>query len=199
MRTTLNYVQTRQLNNGSGTTPGGSTEPVTGLPISTGTNSGDFVELTDAQALALSDTTVGTLYGGVYMRVKRASADSSGTAVVGAAAFWDRADTSDPYVVNFTSDFSSAAKYDWAGTVIDPSTVVGDYCWIQLTGRMNCIMTGDGAVGDFVQFPITSTNEYIASTGTALSTANQMGVQATASSGAGDLALVDVIRAQARY
>ena len=54
MRTTLNYVQTKQLNNDAGSTPGGSVDPTTGLRISTGTSSGDFVELTDAQAAALS-------------------------------------------------------------------------------------------------------------------------------------------------
>lgn len=198
MRTTLTYVQTRQLNNDSAATPGGSQDPVTGLPISTGTNSGDFVELTDAQAAALSDTSIGTLYGGVYMRVKRTSGDSS-TPTVGQAAFWDRADTTDPYVVSNKGDLSSAAIYDWAGTIIDDTTNPGEYCWIQLTGRMSCLMTGAGAIGDFVQFPVTSTNEYIGSTGTALSTANQMGVQATAASGAGELALVDCTRAQARY
>lgn len=55
MRTTLDYIQGGgKLNNASSSTPSGSTEPVTGLPISTGTNSGDFIELTDAQAAQLS-------------------------------------------------------------------------------------------------------------------------------------------------
>ena len=54
MRTTLSYVQTRQLNNDAGSTPGGSVDNTTQLRISTGTTSGDFVELTDAQAAALS-------------------------------------------------------------------------------------------------------------------------------------------------
>ena len=54
MRTTLDYVQGKQLNNASSATASGSAEVVTGLSIGTGTNSGDFVELTDAQALETS-------------------------------------------------------------------------------------------------------------------------------------------------
>lgn len=55
MRTTLDYVQGGgKLNNAASSVPGGSFEAVTGLPISTGTNSGDFIELTQAQAQQLS-------------------------------------------------------------------------------------------------------------------------------------------------
>jgi hypothetical protein len=54
MRTTLDYIQTKQLDNAAASSPGGSVEPVTGLRISTGTNSGDFIELTDAQAAQVS-------------------------------------------------------------------------------------------------------------------------------------------------
>lgn len=54
MRTTLDYIQGKALNNSAASSPGGSVDAVTGLRISTGTNSGDFVELTDAQAANLS-------------------------------------------------------------------------------------------------------------------------------------------------
>lgn len=55
MRTTLSYIQGgANLNASASSVPGGSVEPVTGLPISTGTNSGDFIEITDAQGVQLS-------------------------------------------------------------------------------------------------------------------------------------------------
>ncbi len=54
MRTQVTYLQGGQLNNAASATAGGSTEPVTGLPVATGVNSGDFVELTDAQAASYS-------------------------------------------------------------------------------------------------------------------------------------------------
>lgn len=56
MRTTLDYLPGGgKLNNAASSTAGASVEPVTQLPISTGTNSGDFLELTQAQAQALSN------------------------------------------------------------------------------------------------------------------------------------------------
>ena len=157
MRTTLSAVQTKQLNNASSPSPSGVVEQITGLRIPTGTNSGDFVELTDAQALALSDTPVGTLYGGVYQRVK---INSSVTGLaIGQALFWDRSDTTDPYAVtNATAQSPNA--YDYAGTYIDKSTTAGNYVWMQVNGRINALMTGAGAIGDVVLFPLSSTNEY---------------------------------------
>lgn len=195
MRTTLAYNQ-KALNNDSSATPSGSSDPVTGLPISTGTNSGDFVELTDAQALQFCSTSIGTLYSGVYQRVKL-NASATGIAI-GQALFWDRSDTSDPYAVTNATGQSPNA-YDYAGTVIDPNTVGGQYCWMQVNGRISAKMTGAGAIGDFVAFPITGTNEYIASTGVAPTTPVTVGIQAVAATGAGALALVDVRIAQARY
>lgn len=54
MRTQVTYLQGKLLNSAASSTASGSTEAVTGLPIGTGVNSGDFVELTDAQAAGFS-------------------------------------------------------------------------------------------------------------------------------------------------
>lgn len=189
MRTTLDYVQTKQLNNASASTPGGSTEPVTGLAISTGTNSGDFVELTDAQALALSKTSVGTLYSGIYQRVKLSSGISS--VALGQALFWNASDTSDPYPVTNVSGSSDIRKADFAGVVIDPSTVGGQYCWMQATGKATVLATGAGAINDIVGFPVTSTNQFVVGT-TALTDGSYVGRQLSAAGGAGQTCLVGI-------
>lgn len=200
MLTTLDYIQTKQLNNASSSTPGGSTEPVTGLPIPTGTNSGDYVELTDAQALALSKTSVGTLYSGRYQRVKLSSGVAS--IALGQAVFFNASDATDPYPVTNVSGQSSGAggttAYDFAGVVIDPSTVGGQYCWIQATGRATVLLNGAGALGNIVGFPTSATNQFTTGT-TALTNGSYVGAQLTAATGAGATGVVDITRGMTKY
>jgi hypothetical protein len=59
------------LNSGTLTSPTGLTDLRTGLPFAAGgLNIGDYFDLTDGEALALSNTTVGTLRGGRYRFVQ---------------------------------------------------------------------------------------------------------------------------------
>ena len=193
MRTTLDYVKGK-LNNSSTATASGSAEVVTGLQISTGTNSGDFVELTAAQALQLSDTTVGTLYEGVYQRVKLSASGSN--PAKGESLFWDAAnDTTDPYVVINTPGSAGIAAYSFAGVVIDPSTTPGQYCWMQATGKANCRLTTAGAAGNAVLFP-TSGGASFTATGTTVAV-NYVGEQIAAVSGGTALTLIT--RPQTKY
>lgn len=189
MRSNVSYLPGKgKLNNASSATASGAAEGVTGLSLSTGVNSGDFLELTDAQALAASDTSVGTLFGGVYQRVKFTDATSI---AIGTAVFWNRSDTSDPYAVTIVS---SATQFNYAGTVIDASTVAGQYAWIQVNGRITALLAS-GAVGDQVNHPITAGGSYTAAAAAASSAV--VGVQvSTVTSG---VALVDVTRAQTRF
>lgn len=269
MRTTINYLQgLGKLNNASSVTAGGSAEPVTGLPISTGSNSGDFLEVTDAQALALSTNgivgviiltagsaqtpgtytlaasaggasisvvvaaggtvtalptvtvpgngaysviaaptftlaaggtpatfaaVVGKLNAGVYQRVKLNAAVV--TAAVGQALYWLRTDTSDPYAV---TNVSSTTSYDYAGTYIDSNLTAGNYVWIQVNGRVQGLASAAGAIGQFIGFAVTATNQYVTSA-SAIATASGVGTQATVAAGAGQPFLFDVRIAQARY
>lgn len=149
MRTTLNYTETK-LNASSSATPSGSTEPVTGLQIATGTNSGDFVELTDAQALALSKTSIATLYAGIYQRVKFTAAT---TIALGQAVFWNPSDTTDLYCV--TNVYAAGVLNNFAGVVIDTATTAGQYAWIQCNGKATVlfkasIANGSPLIGDAV-------------------------------------------------
>lgn len=198
MRTTLNYVGTQQLNNASAATPGGAQDPVTGLAISTGTNSGDFVELTAAQAKALSKTSVGTLYEGVYQRVKLSATGASNVGL-GQPLFWNDAnDTTDPYPVTNTPGAAGSATAEYAGTVIDPATTVGQYCWIQINGRCTLETNGTGAVGDFVTFPTSGSPVYAVSS-SAPATNTLVGTQLTAAVAGTGLAQVAVTRAQTKF
>lgn len=190
MRTTLDYVQKGSLNNAASTSKTGSAEPITGAPIATGLNSGDFLEVTDAQALSLS-TAGTTLYSGVYQWVK-ISAAATGLAV-GQPLFWLRSDTSDPYVV--TNATGATDAYDYAGTLIDSGAAAGSYCWIQVTGRINGKLAS-GAIGDWVTFPTSGSDTYAASA-TAPTAPNGVGIQATAV--ASGLALIDTTKPQIRF
>ncbi len=187
MRTTLDYVQGKQLNNASSVTPSGSAEVVTGLQIATGTNSGDFVELTDAQALALSKTSVGTLYNGIYQRVKLSSTVTA--LAKGQPLYWNASDTSDPYPVTNDPAYGGNTNYNWAGTVIDPSTTAGYYCWMQANGKSTVGISGAGAAGDQVTAPVTKTGLYVFA-GTATTTQFYVGTQVAA--GSASLALVQI-------
>lgn len=193
MRTTLNYTSTK-LNKASSSSPSQVSDPVTGLMISTGTNSGDFVELTAAQAKALSNTTVGTLYEGVYQRVKLSS--SASNPALGESLFWDAAnDTTDPYVVINTPGSAGTATYEWAGVVIDTATTPGQYCWIQVTGKANCRLLTAGGAGNSVLYPSSGGASFTAANTTVAPAS--IGVQAAAVSGTTALTLIT--RPQTKY
>lgn len=196
MRTTLTYLQgLGKLNNASSATPSGSAEPVTGLAISTGANSGDFLELSDAQALVLSKVASGTLYAGVYQRVKLSSVVT--TVLTGQALFWNLADNSDPYVVT-TVEAGNLPKF--AGVVIDSTTVGGQWCWSQVTGRATCLFgsTSSGVSGAAVQLFAGGVGANNARFDAASSVAYNIGVSEAAVT-ANSLTLVEITRAQVRY
>lgn len=196
MRTTLDYLKGK-LNNGSTATASGAAEVVTGLGIPTGLNSGDFLELTAAQALANSDTTKGTLYEGVYQRVKLSATGASNVGL-GQPLFWNEAnDTTDPYPVTNTAAAAGTAAWEFAGVVIDPTTTVGQYCWIQISGKANCEITGGGSAGNVVTFPTSGAPTFAAS-GTSV-TAQAVGQLLSAVAAGTGLGLTALDRPQTKY
>lgn len=200
MRTTLDYIGTQKLNAASSATPSGASDPVTGLPISTGTNSGDFIELTAAQAKQLSKTSVGTLYEGVYQRVKLSATGASNVGTVGTPLFWNEAnDTTDPYPVTNTPGSTGTATYEYAGTVIDPSTTPGQYCWIQVNGKATCSFASGsaGTVAQYVTFPTSGADVY--ATGGAPATNIVVGSLLSVAPAASGLAIVAVTRPQTKF
>lgn len=203
MRTTVTYLQGGYLNAGASATAGGSTEPVTGLPIATGVNVGDFIELTDAQALAFSKSANGTLYSGIYQKVQLDS--GSVTALnIGQALFWLASAANATYIVTGNTLGNSP---DVAGWVIDPlQSVTLPYAWIQVNGKVNALFDTSSAtaVGDLVGIgaggssTLTATTLTRQGTGTQAATGTSVG-NALAVGVASTKALVRINRAQSRF
>lgn len=161
MRTTLSYIQGGgNLNASASPVPGGSVEVVTGLPISTGTNSGDFVELTDAQAASLctnslvanivtagSGQTNGTYtapasYGPAILTYVITGNAVTSVSVANANEFYSPA----AVAANGGSlpTFTLAANGGTAGTVVAISTTLrsGIYQRVKLTASITSVALG---------------------------------------------------------
>jgi len=97
---------------------------------------GDRVVLDDTTALLLSDTAVGTLYGGVYMYVGTTSTATNSIAR-GQVAFWLAANlpngASPAYTVTSDPQPAAATPTYVAGIFICTVTK-GNFCWIQVAG-----------------------------------------------------------------
>lgn len=128
---------------------------ITGPAVSA-TQAGDRIVLDDATALALSDTTVGTLYGGVYEYVGTLST-STASPQRGACAFWRTNElpggATQSYVVTADAQPSTTNPSLIAGVFISAPTK-GNYCWIQIAGTASCLfdssLTGTLASGAYV-------------------------------------------------
>ena len=151
-RATSSYVN-QYLNKMASASPTGSVEAVTGLPIYTGLQVGGYQEFSDAEALAYSYTTTGTLYGGTYMWVQLDPAITSTTPLsVGIPLYW--LESNSGYVV--TTTVSNNAP-DYAGVVIDGNMQGGNpYAWIQINGKATALFAasvtngGSLAYGDII-------------------------------------------------
>lgn len=113
-----------------------------------GLTQGDYLRLSDAEALALSDTAVGTLYGGIYRRVLlKAGITGGGNTGFrrGSIVFWDLVTSgADPYQV---TNVEATDPQLIAGVVInanDSSTapLSGKYVWIQVAGLATGLYRG---------------------------------------------------------
>ena len=109
------------------------------------TQPGDRIVLDDATATALSDTTVGTLYGGVYMYVGTTSTATAAPSR-GYFAFWPSANlpagATPSYTVSSDAQASASVPAYIAGVFINPTTssgsgialAKGNFGWIQVAG-----------------------------------------------------------------
>lgn len=106
------------------------------VPPSSQTIAGDRIVLDDATALALSDTAVGTLFGGIYMYVGTLSTATASPAR-GALAFWPAANlgsgATPQYQVTSDAQPVAATPGYWAGIFISAITK-GNFGWIQIGG-----------------------------------------------------------------
>lgn len=113
---------------------GGPANSLTGQAFYRG-QLGAMLDLDHETALALSLTSVGTLYGGVYQYVQTKTG-STATPARGLAAYWASHDDIEDYIV--TPDPPSSPYGCFAGVYIDAQTK-GRYCWIQRSGLASCL------------------------------------------------------------
>lgn len=113
---------------------------VTGPPVSA-TLPGDRIVLDDATALALSDSAVGTLFGGVYMYVATVVGATAAPAR-GLCAFYRAADLPSAVtnLYQVTSDVNPTTTVPTfiAGVFINAVTK-GNFGWIQIGGVCSCL------------------------------------------------------------
>lgn len=125
------------------------------------TQTGDAIIMDDATAAALSDTTVGTLFGGIYMYVGTFSGAVASPAR-GTAAFFRAADlpsaTTGLYQVSSDAQPTTAIPTLFAGVFINAITK-GNFGWIQLAGVASCLFDSaitTSAVGNPVAVKISA-------------------------------------------
>lgn len=120
---------------------------------------GDRIVLDDATALALSDTAIGTLFGGVYEYVQYKT--TTRVAARGGIAFFKTADLGVAYTVYGDPDPTAAVPSHVAGIFISAPTA-NNYCWIQVAGAAS-VQFDDAALtsavdGNMVSVKISSAN-----------------------------------------
>jgi len=117
---------------------------------------GDKIVLDDATALALSDTTVGTLFGGIYMYVGTLSTATAAPAR-GTCAFYRAADlpggATQAYQVTSDVQPSTTIPTFSAGVFINAITK-GNFGWIQIAGTCSCLFDHTIAAGSGVGSPV---------------------------------------------
>lgn len=111
------------------------------VPPSSQTIAGDRIVLDDATALALSDTAVGTLFGGVYMYVGLLTGSAAASAV-GAVAFYRSnelpAGATQAYTVTADPQPATTTPTYVAGIFINVISK-GSFGWIQVAGTANVL------------------------------------------------------------
>lgn len=148
------YLDNKYLNGGTGqATLGGALSSVpsgvSGASQAQQSRPGDRVMLSGVDALALSDTDVGTLYEGMY-QFGQAVSGSVATATLARRMFWDTAESDSEYA--FTPDEDAGATVNLPqGIAITATITAGYYWWIQISGKVDwharASITGTAAAG----------------------------------------------------
>ena len=136
------YVGAKYLNDVNDSVQGGIIQSVPGATTSQGqqTLPGDRVCLDDATALALSDTAVGTLFGGIYMYVLTLSSATASPAV-GTIAFFTASSIGTSYTVSSDVQPTTTNPGYVCGVFINAVTK-GNYGWIQISGIATVLFDG---------------------------------------------------------
>lgn len=102
---------------------------------------GQTIVCSNADALKLSDSSVGTLYNGVYQLVKFSSA-----IVRGQLVFWDTLANNGLNDYEVTSTVTAATAFRAGVALFTDASASGKYGWIQVAGLANCLY-GNSTVG----------------------------------------------------
>jgi hypothetical protein len=139
-------------------------------PAASQTLPGDRIVLDDPTALALSDTTVGTLYGGVYMYYG-VYGTSTATPARGTIGFFRAADvggTAYVYQVIADAQPSTSVPTYIAGIFINAITK-GNWGWLQVAGLASVLFDSATltaiAAGDWVTAKVSATTASTADVG----------------------------------
>lgn len=144
MRAVTGYIK-GYLNNMASASPTGSVEVLTGLPIQTGIQLGQFQEFGDDDAgkYSLQTGSFKKLFSGTYMWVQLDPA-VSGTVPVGSPLYWLQ--TAAGFVVTTVATANTNAP-DFAGVSIDPNFGAAlPYAWVQVNGKTSCLFDATVAV-----------------------------------------------------
>ena len=155
----INFV----LNTTGDPTASGLQEPITGQTMNYGgLEVGDYFDLTDAEAYSLSNTSIGTLYGGRYQRVLLDSAATASNVQIGKLAYLKSigalegpSPTTSFGAFSTVTDISHALASDTFVGVFLSSLAPGYYGFIQVQGRAtvygkSSLTNGAPAVGDLL-------------------------------------------------
>jgi len=156
-RTVVGYIGSNGLNNMASASPTGSVEALTGLPIATGLEVGQFQEFTAGEAKRFSYQSAGTfpwgqLYDGTYMWVLLDPTVTTDPIPLGTAVSW-LASAEDGASATQVTTLNTTSNADLAGFTIDSNFgKTHPYAFIQLNGKVNALFdaTAGSAYADVI-------------------------------------------------
>ena len=165
------FLTAKKLNDVNDSASGGVITSVpSGVPVpqTSQTIPGDRIVLDDATASALSDTAIGTLYGGVYMYVQFKT--TTRAAVLGGICFFAAADIGVNYIAYGDATPSTSVPTYIAGILINVITS-GNFGWIQVAGAASVLFDSASltaiAAGNWVTAKVSATTASTADVGAA--------------------------------
>ena len=207
-RTVVGYLGANGLNNMASTSPTASVEALTGLPIATGLDVGQFQEFSASEAKKYSYTTPtsaypwGQLYDGTYCWVKLDPTVSTDPIPLGTALAW-LASSEDGVSEKQVTTLNTTTNADFAGISIDSNFGKSHpYAFIQLNGKVSALFdaTAASAFADVISLS-TGTQGSVTKTGASNNATNGLtvGISLVATGTASVRNLIRVTRAVARF
>jgi hypothetical protein len=207
-RTVVGYLGANGLNNMASTSPTGSVEALTGLPIATGLNPGDFRELSAGQAKNFSYKTGastypwGQLYDGTFMWVQLDPTVTTDPIPMNTAVSW-LASAEDGASAMQVTTLNTTSNADFAGITVDSNFgKTHPYAFIQLTGKVYAQFdaTAASAFADVISLS-TGTQGSVTKTGAASNATNGLtvGISLVGTGVASARNLIRITRPQARF